>query len=108
MYWIPCSCGEVYIGTTKQSIQTRVKEHERHCRLYQPEKSSIASHMLETGHKIMFEKTKVLAKTSHYYAKLRRKSIEIHKLENNFNKREESLKLNKTWFPALRNRKIGN
>ena len=71
-------------------------------------KSSIASHMLETGHKIMFEETKVLAKTSQYYARLHRESIKIHKHENNFNKKEESLKLNKTWFPALRNRKIGN
>jgi len=42
VYRTLCSCGEVYIGTTKQSTQTRVKEHERHCRLYQPEKSSIA------------------------------------------------------------------
>jgi hypothetical protein len=56
----------------------------------------------------MFEETKILAKTSHYYARLHRESIEIHKHENNFNKKEESLKLNKTWFPALRNRKIGN
>ena len=54
VYRIPCSCGDVYIGTTKCSIQTRVKEHERHCRLHQLEKSSIASHMMETGHKIMF------------------------------------------------------
>ena len=46
----------------------------------------------------MFEDTKVLAKTSHYYARLHRESIEIHKHENNFNKKEESLKLNKTLF----------
>jgi hypothetical protein len=63
---------------------------------------------LETGPKITFEDTKVLAKTSHYYARLHREPIEIHKQENNFNKKEESLKLNKTWFPAFRNRKIGN
>ena len=55
----------------------------------------------------MFEETKVLIKTSHYYARLYRELIEIHK-HDNFNKEEESLKLNKTWFPALRNRKIGN
>jgi hypothetical protein len=53
-------------------------------------------------------KTELLAKTSHYYATLHRESIEIHKHENNFNKKEESLKLKKTWFPALRNRKVGN
>ena len=46
--------------------------------------------MLEIGHKIMFEETKVLVKTSHYYARLHGESIEIHKHENNFNKKEES------------------
>ena len=46
--------------------------------------------------------------SSHYYARLYIESIEIHKHENNFNKKEESLKLNKMWFLALRNRKIGN
>jgi hypothetical protein len=46
-----------------------------------------------------------LTRTSHYYARLHRESIEIHKHEHNFNKKEESKKLNKTWFPALKNRK---
>jgi hypothetical protein len=54
----------------------------------------------------MFEETKVHAKTSHHYARLHRESIEIHKHENDFNEKEENLKLNKTWFPALKNRKI--
>ena len=54
----------------------------------------------------MFEDTKVLARTSHCYARLHRELIEIHEHKNNFNKKEESLIFNKTWFPALRNRKI--
>ena len=83
-----------------------MKEHERHCRLRHPKKSSIALHMLETGHKIMFEETKALTKTSHYYGRLHRESIEIHKHENNFNKKERSLELNKIWFLAFKKRKI--
>ncbi|KAJ7342176.1 hypothetical protein JRQ81_009435, partial [Phrynocephalus forsythii] len=35
VYRIPCSCGHVYIGNTKHSIQTTIKEHEGHCRLKQ-------------------------------------------------------------------------
>ncbi|KAJ7344814.1 hypothetical protein JRQ81_000764 [Phrynocephalus forsythii] len=58
VYWIPCSCGQVHIGTTKCSIQTRIKEHERHCRLKQPEKSVVAKHTLkQTGHEIFFQDT---------------------------------------------------
>jgi len=26
-YYIPCSCGQVYIGETKQRLETRLKEH---------------------------------------------------------------------------------
>jgi hypothetical protein len=51
---------------------------------------------LETGHKIIFEETKVITITSHYYARLHWELIEIHKQENNFNKKEERLKLTKT------------
>jgi len=40
---------------------------------------------------IMFEQTKVLSKTSQYYTRLHRESIEMHKHENNFYKKGESL-----------------
>ncbi|XP_030746552.1 uncharacterized protein LOC115875272 [Sitophilus oryzae] len=33
IYRIPCSCGSVYIGITKRSVETRLTEHKRNCRL---------------------------------------------------------------------------
>ena len=33
IYSIPCECGRVYIGQSGQSIQLRIKEHNRHIRL---------------------------------------------------------------------------
>ena len=33
VYRIPCSCGKVYIETTKRTIKTRLTEHKRCCRL---------------------------------------------------------------------------
>lgn len=33
VYSIPYECGQVYIGETVQSIETRMKEHHRHVRL---------------------------------------------------------------------------
>jgi hypothetical protein len=38
IYSIPCECGKVYIGESGRSIQHRIKEHDRHIRLFQPEK----------------------------------------------------------------------
>ncbi|KAM6473987.1 uncharacterized protein PHA67_006582 [Liasis olivaceus] len=104
VYRIPCSCGQVYIGTTKCSIHTRIKEHERHCRRQQPEKSAVAEHALKhTGHKILFENTEILDNTNSHYTRLYREAIEIHKHQHSFNKKEESLKINKTWLPILKN-----
>ena len=67
-----------YIGTIKGNVQTSVKEHERHCRLYQPEKTSIASHMLETGLKILFEENSLNLHTiMQYYTGNRQEFINM-------------------------------
>ncbi|PNF19831.1 hypothetical protein B7P43_G12503 [Cryptotermes secundus] len=36
IYRIPCECGKVYIGQTGRSVDTRLKEHQRHLRLEYP------------------------------------------------------------------------
>lgn len=106
VYRIPCSCGSVYIGTTKRSINTRIKEHKANCRLGHSEKSAVAEHTLNnTNHAIEFDKTQVLCTTTAYYPRLYREAIEIHKHPTNFNKSEESLKINRTWVPVLKNTK---
>jgi hypothetical protein len=61
MYSIPCECGEVYIGQTGRSIDTRIKEHNRHIRLAQPDKSAVAEHSISQGHRIQLQNTKILS-----------------------------------------------
>jgi hypothetical protein len=55
IYRIPRECGRVYIGQSGRSIQIRIKEHNRHIRLAQPDKSAVAEHSINhdhiTGHK---------------------------------------------------------
>ena len=114
VYRIPCSCGKVYIGTTKRSINTRISEHKRNCRLGQTEKSAVAEHALLDGeHKIMFENTDVLSTTSHYSTRIHLEAIEIHKHTNNFNKKEEGINIPAIWHTILENTrkkpmKLGN
>ena len=43
--------------------------------------------------------------TQHHYPRLYREAREINKHKNSFNKKEESLKINKIWIPALHNSK---
>ncbi|KAJ7338221.1 hypothetical protein JRQ81_010923 [Phrynocephalus forsythii] len=62
---------QIYIGTTKSSIQSRIKEHERHCRLKEPEKPEIAEHtMKQTRNEILFQDTDVLDNTTNHYVRL--------------------------------------
>ncbi|GJQ84994.1 hypothetical protein Trydic_g3656 [Trypoxylus dichotomus] len=70
VYGIPCSCGLVYIGTTKRSINTSLKEHKRNCRLGQADKSAVAEHAPQDGdHNINFANTEVLSTVSHYHTR---------------------------------------
>jgi hypothetical protein len=50
IYSIPCECGRVYIGQSGRSVQLRIKEHNRHIRLAQPDKSAVAEHSIDHEH----------------------------------------------------------
>jgi len=47
IYCIPCKCGNVCIGQTGRTIETRCKEHVRH--LSHLEKSVVVEHSIEVG-----------------------------------------------------------
>ena len=57
-------------------------------------------------HKIAFDDTELICNTQHYYPRLHREAIEIYKHKNNFKKKEEGLKVLKTWYPALKMCKV--
>jgi hypothetical protein len=40
---VPCEYSQVYIGQTGCSVKTRIKEHQRHIHLEQPDKSAMAN-----------------------------------------------------------------
>lgn len=102
VYRIPCSCGAVYIGTTQRSINTRLSEHKRNCRFGYTEKSAVAEHALSgREHNIMFGEVDVLSTTAHYHARLNREAIEIYKHPQNFNRKEEGVKINPIWIPVI-------
>ena len=57
-------------------------------------------------HKIQYEDTDILSTTVHYHTCLQREAIEIFKQSNNFNRKEETRKIDKVWIPILRKTKI--
>jgi hypothetical protein len=61
VYQISCrDCGRDYIGQTGNSLQTRVKQHQAACRLWQPNKSALAEHSLGESHAIDWSAAKVV------------------------------------------------
>ena len=60
VYRIPCSCGQVYIGETRQRLETRLKEHLDACVRGMMEKSAVAEHAWENHHPMHREETTVM------------------------------------------------
>lgn len=91
----------MYLVTTKRRINTKIKEHERHCRLQQTENSAIAKHVATTGHRLEFNQMQAIAMVSH--SRIYREAIEIYKHQNKVNRKEETLRISDAWLLVLKN-----
>jgi hypothetical protein len=85
-------------------MEARCKEHMRHLRLEQPEKSAVAEHSINTGHRIDFSSTSVLDKAAGYMDRLVKEAIEIRLNPRNFN-RDGGFTLSRSWYPVIMLRK---
>ena len=60
VYSIPCSCGLKYIGKTKRSLETHLKEHQAATRRGETEISAIAEHAWEKQHHSQWDNITIL------------------------------------------------
>lgn len=101
VYEIPCKdCEKTYIGQTNRRINVRIEEHKNSVKQKQTT-SSLAQHILETGHKIDFDNTKTLARSKCLKTRIVREAMEIEIRPFSMNKRDDSLRLANAWKPIL-------
>jgi hypothetical protein len=104
VYEIPCTCGKNYIGQTRRSLKTRIKEHIRDAKEGKIETSAIAEHIHNTSHTIKFDEVKLLHHITDYGSRLNKEAIEIYKCGKlNFN-RDAGWGVKNPWKPLLQQR----
>jgi predicted GIY-YIG superfamily endonuclease len=60
VYSIPCECNRTYIGETGEPLAVRLREHRHNLQQGLPEKSKLAQHAHEEGHKVSWDEVVIL------------------------------------------------
>ncbi|KAJ4443660.1 hypothetical protein ANN_05335 [Periplaneta americana] len=97
---ISCECGKCYTDQMEHTIMEHCKEHQHSIRLYYSNKSMVAQHSLEIGHKMDFDTTTVMDKALGYWDLVIKEDIEIQLDANNIN-RDGGLQLSIVWKPVV-------
>ena len=80
VYSILCAeCDAVYVRETQRNMEVRIREHQRHTKSAQTERSAVAEHAHVCGHQWKWDSTKVLAGAGGWQERKVKEAIHIRK-----------------------------
>lgn len=91
---------EIYVGTTKLIIKTKILEHNRSVGLRHLQESAIAEQHFKSANQIW--RYRCFIDHVKFYTWLFREMIEVHKHWNQLNNKDERLRHNRVWYLVLR------
>lgn len=106
VYKIPCSCGAVYIGQTKQLLKNRINEHICSCNIRhinKKEKTALATHHFDLNHEFNFDNVSILDNEQNYKKRLISEMILINKHNNTVNKKTDTENLSRIYNNIITN-----
>jgi hypothetical protein len=86
-------------------VDIRLKEHQRHIRLEHPDKSAVAEHIIDLGHRIQFHNSSILARKIRYMDRIVTEAIKIELLPYDINT-EGGFCLCISWKPLIGSLKL--
>jgi hypothetical protein len=79
IYEVPCECGKVYIGQTKQYLRERMKNHQDAIKAKNLSHSALSTHAVEANHKVNFDDVNIVAREARYGKRCILEMINIRK-----------------------------
>jgi hypothetical protein len=106
VYKIPCDCGRCYISETSRPLEIRIEENkynieEQKYKLTQGllEKSKLAQHVYQEGHKICWKEVKVLQIEPNATYRKYKESVHMSLLDHPIS--QPSLDISPIWNPII-------
>jgi hypothetical protein len=101
---IPCECGRSYIGETGRPPAVRIREHRHNLKEILLEKSGLAQHAYEEGHRVRWDEARILEIESNSKHRKYKRSAHMTCSTNPIS--QHSLEISPVWI-SLINKEVG-
>ena len=103
VYRIPCSCRLAYIGETKRSLETRLKQDQAATRRGETDKSAIAEHAWEKQHCPQWDNITILDHARNHTNLLVKEALHIALAgQRSLLNRDQGTAITDCWRPLLK------